>query len=108
MLGKQAAALLAVPTGLAFAPYRLSGTVYGVLLNHASALAALGAAASAAPYKAPPKAPVLYLKPRNTLAGPGSACELPAGVDALEIGANLGLVIGRTACHVAESNALDH
>ena len=83
-----------------FAPYRLSGTVYGVLLNHVPALAALGDAVNAAPYKAPPKAPVLYLKPRNTLAGPGSACQLPAGVDALQIGANLGIVIGRTACRV--------
>src|SRR4051794_38245427 len=92
----------------AFASYRLSGTVYGVLLNHAPALHALGASVNEAPYKAPPKAPVLYLKPRNTLAGPGSTCELPAGVDALQMGVNLGVVIGRTACHVAESNALDH
>src|SRR5262245_58539136 len=91
---------------LAFAPYRLSGTVYGVLLNHAPALAALGAQVNEAPYKAPPKAPVLYLKPRNTLAGPGSACEVPAGVPALQIGANLGIVIGRTACRVTERDAL--
>ena len=91
-----------------FAPYRLSGTVYGVLLNHAPALAALGDAVNAAPYKAPPKAPVLYLKPRNTLAARRSACALPAGVDALQIGANLGIVIGRTACRVAEADALSH
>jgi 5-oxopent-3-ene-1,2,5-tricarboxylate decarboxylase/2-hydroxyhepta-2,4-diene-1,7-dioate isomerase len=90
----------------AFAPYRLSGTVYGVLLNHAGALAALGGQVNEAPYKAPPKAPVLYLKPRNTLAGPGSACEVPAGVPALQTGANLGAVIGRTACRVAVHDAL--
>jgi len=89
----------------AFAPYRLSGTVYGVLLNHAPALAALGTKVHEAPYKAPPKAPVLYLKPRNTLAGPGSACEVPAEVPALQIGANLGIVIGRTACRVPEPEA---
>jgi 5-oxopent-3-ene-1,2,5-tricarboxylate decarboxylase/2-hydroxyhepta-2,4-diene-1,7-dioate isomerase len=88
-----------------FAPYRLSGTVYGVLLNHAPALAALGDAVNAAPYKAPPKAPVLYVKPRNTLAGAGSACTLPPGVDALQVGANLGIVIGRTACRVAAGDA---
>lgn len=88
-----------------FAPYRLSGTVYGALLNHAPALAALGDAVHAAPYKAPPKAPVLYVKPRNTLASAGSACELPAGVDRLHIGANLGIVIGRTACRVAAQEA---
>jgi 5-oxopent-3-ene-1,2,5-tricarboxylate decarboxylase/2-hydroxyhepta-2,4-diene-1,7-dioate isomerase len=93
---------------LGFAPYRLSGTVYGVLLNHAPALAALGGRVNEAPYKAAPKAPVLYLKPRNTLAGPGSSCALPAGVAALQIGANLGVVIGRTACRVAEADALAH
>ena len=60
------------------APYRLSGTVYGVLLNHRDALAALGDAASQPPYKATPKAPVLYLKPRNTLVGPGAGHERPA------------------------------
>jgi 5-oxopent-3-ene-1,2,5-tricarboxylate decarboxylase/2-hydroxyhepta-2,4-diene-1,7-dioate isomerase len=90
-----------------FAPYRLSGTVYGVLLNHAPALAALGGAVNTAPYKAPPMAPVLYLKPRNTLAGPGSSCEVPADAPALQIGANLGAVIGRTACGVAEHDALE-
>ena len=89
-----------------FAPYRLSGTVYGVLLNHLPALAALGDAAHAAPYKAPPKAPVLYVKPRNTLAVPGSACVLPAGVEGLQVGANLALVIGRTGCRVAAHDAL--
>ena len=64
-----------------FAPYRLSGTVYGVLLNHRAALEALGAAAHELPYKAPPKAPVLYLKPRNTLVPPGAplCIDDPAG-----------------------------
>jgi 5-oxopent-3-ene-1,2,5-tricarboxylate decarboxylase/2-hydroxyhepta-2,4-diene-1,7-dioate isomerase len=91
-----------------FAPYRCSGTVYGVLLNHAPALAALGDAVNAAPYKAPPKAPVLYLKPRNTLAATGSACALPSGVDALQIDAHLGIMIGRIACGVSQADALSH
>ena len=60
------------PSTFDFPPYRLSGTVYGVLLNHAPALAALGAQVNEPPYKAPPKAPVLYVKPRNTLAGAGA------------------------------------
>jgi 5-oxopent-3-ene-1,2,5-tricarboxylate decarboxylase/2-hydroxyhepta-2,4-diene-1,7-dioate isomerase len=89
-------------------PYRLSGAVYGALLNHRSALAALGDAASRPPYDAPPAAPVLYIKPRNTLAPPGSVVIIPAGVPELEVGACVGLVIGRTACRVAESRALDH
>src|SRR5262245_8734583 len=89
-----------------FSPYRLSGTVYGVLLNHAPALAALGGAVNEAPYKAPPKAPVLYVKPRNTLAAAGGLTEVPAGVETLQIGANLGVVIGRAACRVTERDAL--
>jgi len=88
-----------------FSPPR-RGTVYGTLLNHHDALAALGAVVHEPPYKAPPKAPVLYIKPRNTWVGPGEAIVVPAGVDALEIGATLGLVIGRTACRVSEAQAL--
>jgi 5-oxopent-3-ene-1,2,5-tricarboxylate decarboxylase/2-hydroxyhepta-2,4-diene-1,7-dioate isomerase len=90
-----------------FAPYRSSGTVYGVLLNHAPALAAMGDAVNAPPYMAPPKAPVLYLKPRNTLSAPGQAIDMPADVPALQIGANLGAVIGRTACRLNVADALD-
>ena len=82
------------------------GTVYGTLLNHRDALAALGAAVHAPPYNAPPTAPVLYIKPRNTWVGAGEAVVVPAGVDELEIGATLGLVIGRTACRVREAEAL--
>lgn len=91
-----------------FTPWRLSGQVVGVLLNHRPALAALGDAVHAAPYKAPPQAPVLYLKPRNTQVGDGAVVAVPAGVPALEVGAALGLVIGRTACRVSEDQALDH
>lgn len=88
-----------------FSPPR-RGTVYGTLLNHHDALAALGAAVHEPPYKAPPKAPVLYIKPRNTWIGPGDAIVVPVGVDALEIGATLGLVIGDAACGVSEAQAL--
>jgi 5-oxopent-3-ene-1,2,5-tricarboxylate decarboxylase/2-hydroxyhepta-2,4-diene-1,7-dioate isomerase len=90
------------------APYRLSGTVYGALLNHRSALAAIGEAASRPPYLAPPAAPVLFVKPRNTLATSGSVVRIPAGTPELEVGACLGLVIGRTACRVPEPRALDY
>ena len=89
-------------------PYRLSGNVYGVLLNQRGELAALGAAASQPPYKAPPKAPVLYIKPRNTLNGPGGTVAVPADAPELEVGATLGVVIGRTACRVAAAEALDY
>lgn len=89
-------------------PYRLSGNVYGTLLNQRGALAALGAAASQPPYRAPPRAPVLYIKPRNTLNGPAGAVPVPAEAPELEVGATLGVVIGRTACRVAAGEALDY
>jgi 5-oxopent-3-ene-1,2,5-tricarboxylate decarboxylase/2-hydroxyhepta-2,4-diene-1,7-dioate isomerase len=89
-------------------PFRLSGTVYGALLNHRSALAALGETARRPPYDAPPIAPVLYIKPRNTLSLPGEVVRIPAGTPELEVGASLGLVIGRTACRVSASSALEY
>jgi len=89
-------------------PFELSGIVYGTLLNHRTALEALGEQVRSPPYNAPPRAPVLYLKPRNTLALDGERVQVPAGVAELEVGAAVGMVIGRTACRVSETNALDH
>jgi 5-oxopent-3-ene-1,2,5-tricarboxylate decarboxylase / 2-hydroxyhepta-2,4-diene-1,7-dioate isomerase len=89
-------------------PYRLSGTVYGALLNHRSALAALGAAVEEPPYRGAPRAPVLYIKPRNTLLTDGASVSVPADSPELEIGATLGVVIGRAACRVAEERALEY
>lgn len=89
-------------------PFRLSGTVCAALLNDARQIAALGGAAQQPPYKAPPAQVVLALRPRNTLAGEGAAVVVPTGVDALEIGASLAIVIGRTACRVTEAEALAH
>jgi 5-oxopent-3-ene-1,2,5-tricarboxylate decarboxylase/2-hydroxyhepta-2,4-diene-1,7-dioate isomerase len=82
------------------------GTVYGTLLNHRDALAALGDQVNAAPYKAPPKAPILYIKPRNTVVGHRVPVVVPADATELEMGATLGVVIGRTASRVAASEAL--
>jgi 5-oxopent-3-ene-1,2,5-tricarboxylate decarboxylase/2-hydroxyhepta-2,4-diene-1,7-dioate isomerase len=90
------------------APFRLSGVVYGVLMNHRTALAALGDSVHQPPYKAPPKAPVLYLKPRNTLVAPGEPIRIDDASGQLEIGAALGIVVGRTACNVAADDALAH
>jgi len=89
---------------LSFAP----ATLYGVLLNYRGALAALGEAVNKPPYKAPPKAPVLYIKPANTWIGDGAPIPVPSDVEALQMGAALGVVIGRTACRVSAESALDH
>lgn len=90
--------------GPAFLP-PTRGTVYGTLLNHRDALAALGDQVHAAPYKAPPKAPILYIKPRNTVIGHRVPVVVPTDAAELEMGATLGVVIGRTASRVAESEA---
>ncbi|OCA81323.1 fumarylacetoacetate hydrolase family protein [Pseudobacillus wudalianchiensis] len=86
----------------------VSGTVYGTLLNYKGALEALGEAVNEAPYKAAPKAPILYIKPANTINSHNRPILLPEGVEALEMGAALGIVIGRTATRVSEEEALDY
>jgi len=82
--------------------------VYGVLLNFRGALAALGDAVTKPPYNAPPKAPILYLKPPNTYSAHGAPIVVPRGVEALAMGGTLGIVIGRTACRVTARDALAH
>lgn len=82
------------------------GAVYGVLLNYRGALAALGDAVHAPPYKDPPQAPVLYVKPANTWTEAGAAIAVPHGIDALAMGAALALVIGRAATRVRRAEAL--
>ena len=90
------------------APYRLSGTVYGTLMNSRGALAALGPAVAQAPYKGAPKSVVLFLKPPNTFVRPGMPVLVDADVPELEVAAQLGIVIGRAACAVPEADALAH
>jgi 5-oxopent-3-ene-1,2,5-tricarboxylate decarboxylase / 2-hydroxyhepta-2,4-diene-1,7-dioate isomerase len=52
-------------------------TVYGSLMYHRAELEALGDAAHQPPYNAPPKAPVLYIKPANTFSPFGGTQHLP-------------------------------
>ncbi|KVN91656.1 fumarylacetoacetate hydrolase family protein [Burkholderia ubonensis] len=84
------------------------GTVYGALLNERAALDALGDAVRQPPYGRPPQAPILYIKPANTHAADGAAVVVPAGVDALEIGASVAVVFARRATRVPADRALDY
>jgi 5-oxopent-3-ene-1,2,5-tricarboxylate decarboxylase/2-hydroxyhepta-2,4-diene-1,7-dioate isomerase len=86
----------------------ISGTVYGTLLNYKGELEALGSAVHEAPYNQPPKAPVLYIKPINTITGFHTPIPLPSDVPELQIGAALGVVIGKNATNVTEDEALDY
>ena len=71
-----------------------TGTVYGTLLNFRAEVEALAPQMTQPPYKAPPKAPVLYVKTANTWSPHGSAITVPAGVPEVEVGASIGMVIG--------------
>lgn len=97
-----------VPVSALAVDVPITGTVYGVLLNYKGAWAALEDAMQAPPYKAPPKAPVLYIKPANTLIAHRMPIPCPEDAPELEVGAALGVVIGRTATRVSREQALDY
>ncbi len=82
--------------------------IYGVALNFRASLEALDGQLYQDPYKKPPQAPILYIRPRNTWNICGAAIPVPAGVEGLRMGGTLGIVIGRTACRVKALDALDY
>jgi 5-oxopent-3-ene-1,2,5-tricarboxylate decarboxylase / 2-hydroxyhepta-2,4-diene-1,7-dioate isomerase len=79
------------------------GAVYGVLLNYRGALERFAVAGA----PAPPRAPVLFVKPANTWIAYGDAIPVPEDVESVEAGAAIGIVIGGTACRVAAVDALN-
>jgi len=70
------------------------GTVYGTLLNFRAEMAALAPQMAQPPYKAAPKAPVLYIKPANTWSTHGESIAVPGRVPEVEIGATIAMVMG--------------
>lgn len=93
-------------TGVRFLP-PTAGAVYGTLLNDRDALEAMGATLLQAPYGARPKAPILYLRPRNTWSGQGARIAVPDAEPGVAVGGSLGIVIGRPAVHVGAAEAMD-
>ncbi|MBK6005495.1 fumarylacetoacetate hydrolase family protein [Ramlibacter ginsenosidimutans] len=69
------------------------GTVYGTLMNFRGELDALAGKMNEAPYNAPPKAPVLYVKPANTWTENGGSIAIPAGAQEVAIGASVAMVM---------------
>ena len=84
----------------------ICGTAYGVVLNHRSEREALAQAFEAAPYKAPPQAPVMYIKPRGCLAGDGAVVRLDADLHEVEAAPTLGLLFGRDVYRSSPHEAL--
>lgn len=82
--------LMQTSTSQTFMP---TGTVYGTLLNFKAELAAMQPQMNQPPYKAPPDAPVLYVKPANTWSTNNASIAVPARVTEVEIGATIAMVI---------------
>lgn len=78
-------------------PWTPSGTVYGTLLNFRREWDLWSARMTQDPHKAAPKAPVLYVKTANTFCPAGQDLLLQDGVNEVDIGATLGLVMGAQA-----------
>ena len=72
--------------------------IIGVALNFASEISGLAD---------PPKAPVLFIKPENTLTSHLSPVLHPDGVPAIQPGPSLAVVIGRRARRVDRRDAFD-
>jgi 5-oxopent-3-ene-1,2,5-tricarboxylate decarboxylase/2-hydroxyhepta-2,4-diene-1,7-dioate isomerase len=81
-------------------------TVVGCLLNFRDAWQAMEPAMQREPHFRPPQHPVLYLKPANTWRRNGDDIVLPVGVDEVEVGATLGVVLGASAARVRQQDAL--
>lgn len=85
----------------------MSGTVFAVALNHQSQMAAWGQAFENPPYKAPPKTPVWFIKPRNTLTESGKTISYPPAEQVFS-GGTLALVVGKIARKVAVDDAYQY
>ncbi|GAK03858.1 5-carboxymethyl-2-oxo-hex-3- ene-1,7-dioate decarboxylase [Geomicrobium sp. JCM 19037] len=96
---KQTTVRYDIPTG---------GTVYGAALNYKEELTQFGDDLHNAPYNRPSEAPVLYIKPKNTLVADQSPIPVPDKTEYLEVGAALGIVFDRETCRVSVEDALDY
>ncbi|MDX7992816.1 2-hydroxyhepta-2,4-diene-1,7-dioate isomerase [Xenorhabdus sp. Reich] len=82
----------------------MKGTVFAVALNHNSQLDCWRETFHEVPYKTPPKTPIWFIKPRNTVIGSGDVIPHPIG-ETVQSGATLALFIGKTARNVSAQNA---
>ena len=71
----------------------MKGTVFAVALNHQSQRVAWAEAFEKAPYNAPPKTAVWFIKPHNTVIRAGEPIPFPQGETVLS-GATVALVVG--------------
>jgi 5-oxopent-3-ene-1,2,5-tricarboxylate decarboxylase/2-hydroxyhepta-2,4-diene-1,7-dioate isomerase len=82
----------------------VAGNIYGVVLNDQRQLGRLSPLFGAAPYHAPPQAPVVYMKPRSALAQ--GSVRVRAG-ERVVASPTLALLIGRDATQCPADTALE-
>lgn len=85
-----------------------SGSLFGVALNYQGLLEQRLAEFEQAPYQRPPVKPVLFIKTPNTRNSHGAPVVYPQGVERLQPGPALGVVIGKRASRVSVEQALAH
>ncbi|MCY1274897.1 Homoprotocatechuate catabolism bifunctional isomerase/decarboxylase [compost metagenome] len=85
-----------------------TGTLFGVALNYRGLLESRLEEFQQPPYQKPPVKPVLFIKTPNTRNGHGQPVVFPQGVERLQPGPALGVVIGKSASRVRAADALDH
>lgn len=72
----------------------MKGTIFAVALNHRSQTEAWLDAFQQPPYQTPPKTPVWFIKPRNTVIHGGDSIPVPQG-ERVQSGATIALVVGK-------------
>ncbi|WP_375741360.1 fumarylacetoacetate hydrolase family protein [Pseudomonas boanensis] len=85
-----------------------TGTLFGIALNYQGLLDSRLAEFQQPPYQKPPVKPVLFIKTPNTRNGHGQPVVYPQGVERLQPGPALGVVIGQSASRVRAADALAH
>ncbi|WP_025130013.1 fumarylacetoacetate hydrolase family protein [Pseudomonas sp. PH1b] len=84
------------------------GTLFGVALNYQGLLQSHLQSFSQPPYQQPPVKPVLFIKTPNTRNSHEAPVVFPKGVERLQPGPALGVVIGKRASRVSVEQALEH
>ncbi|MDF0546443.1 fumarylacetoacetate hydrolase family protein [Sphingobium sp. H39-3-25] len=82
----------------------IAGNIYGVVLNDSDELVRLGDALNEKPYTAPPKAPVVYMKPRSCVSQGKVA--VPTG-EPLTASPTLAILFKRDVSVASPDTALD-
>lgn len=85
-----------------------AGTLFGIALNYQGLLQSRLEEFQQAPYQKPPVKPVLFIKTANTRNGHDQPVVFPAGVERLQPGPALGVVISKDASRISEAEAMNH